>query len=134
MWFSGAAHPALSEWDRRVFMALQPSYHMKQAPGGGWQLRGVLAVPVPGHSSPLLASAVIERTNMALAASAAMAVETPQSPVPDAPGGIDYDRLADAIVASMGRREAEAAQQAAELEAFAAMLETAGLGDNREAD
>ncbi|WP_331723339.1 phage minor head protein [Streptomyces atratus] len=75
MWFSGAAAPWLSEWDRSVFAACQPSYHMKQAPGGKWQLRAVLSVPVPGHSSPLLAS-VAERSNLALAASAAISPDT----------------------------------------------------------
>ncbi|MFE3378711.1 phage minor head protein [Streptomyces anulatus] len=70
MWFAGARAPWLSEWDTTTFKACQPSYHMKQAPGGRWQLRAVLSVPVPGHSSPLLAS-VVERSNLALAASAA---------------------------------------------------------------
>lgn len=80
MWFSGAAGPWLSEWDRAVFAATQPSYHMKQAPGGkGWQLRAVLSVPVPGHSSPLLATAVAERSNLALAASAALALTDPDT-------------------------------------------------------
>ncbi|WP_326768665.1 phage minor head protein [Streptomyces sp. NBC_01591] len=75
MWFSGAAGPWLSEWDRNTFAACQPSYHMKQAAGGKWQLRAVLSVPVPGHSSPLLAS-VAERSNLALAASAATSPDT----------------------------------------------------------
>ncbi|WP_434593275.1 phage minor head protein [Streptomyces sp. A5-4] len=89
LWFSGAAGPWLSEWDRAVFQATQPSYHMKQGPKGQWQLRAVLSVPVPGHSSPLLATAVAERSNLALAASAAGALLAPdmsgQSPdvVPD---------------------------------------------------
>ncbi|MFJ5890290.1 phage minor head protein [Streptomyces californicus] len=73
LWFSGAAAPWLAEWDRTVFMGCQPSYHMKQGAGGRWQLRAVLSVPVPGHSSPLLAAAVTERSNLALAASAAVA-------------------------------------------------------------
>lgn len=72
LWFSGAAAPWLAEWDRTAFMACQPSYHMRQAADGTWQLRAVLSVPVPGHSSPLLAAAV-ERSNLALAASAAIA-------------------------------------------------------------
>lgn len=72
LWFSGAAAPWLSEWDRSVFAACQPSYHMRQAKGGQWQLRAVLSVPVPGHSSPLLAAAVTERSNLWLAASAAV--------------------------------------------------------------
>lgn len=79
MWFSGAASPWLSEWDRRVFSACQPSYHMKQGPGGAWQLRAVLSVPVPGHSSPLLATAVAERSNMALAASASAVLTSPDT-------------------------------------------------------
>ncbi|QKW06939.1 hypothetical protein HUT18_11575 [Streptomyces sp. NA04227] len=82
MWFSGAAAPWLSEWDRNVFAACQPSYHMKQR-GGRWQLRAVLSVPVPGHSSPLLATAVAERSNLALAASAAAAVLDTSDTVPD---------------------------------------------------
>ncbi|MGW4731826.1 phage minor head protein [Streptomyces shenzhenensis] len=72
LWFSGAAAPWLSQWDRTVFTACQPSYHMRQAADGRWQLRAVLSVPVPGHSSPLIAAAV-ERSNLALAASAAAA-------------------------------------------------------------
>ncbi|KPI33276.1 head morphogenesis protein SPP1 gp7 [Actinobacteria bacterium OV450] len=84
MWFSGAAAPWLSEWDRQVFAACQPSYHLRQAkPGGKWQLRAVLTVPVPGHSSPLLAS-VAERSNLAIAASAAT-VDTATDIAPDSP-------------------------------------------------
>jgi len=74
MWFSGAAAPWLSDWDRTVFMGCQPSYHMKKGADGRWQLRAVLSVPVPGHSSPLLAAAV-ERGNLALAASAAAVLD-----------------------------------------------------------
>ncbi|MFD4855144.1 phage minor head protein [Streptomyces atratus] len=70
LWFSGAAAPWLSEWDRNVFAGCQPSYHLTEATAGGWELRAVLSVPVPGHSSQLLAS-VAERSNLALAASAA---------------------------------------------------------------
>ncbi|WP_225846900.1 ADP-ribosyltransferase [Streptomyces sp. HPF1205] len=79
LWFSGAAAPWLSEWDRQVFAACQPSYHMKQGRDGRWQLRAVLSVPVPGHSSPLLATAVAvaERSNLALAASTAGALTVP---------------------------------------------------------
>lgn len=86
MWFSGAAAPYLSDWDRQVFAACQPSYHMKQGKGGRWQLRAVLSVPVPGHSSPLVA-AFAERANLALAASAAIAAgdTTPAGLVPPAP-------------------------------------------------
>ncbi|MEC3995002.1 hypothetical protein VSR01_16275 [Actinacidiphila sp. DG2A-62] len=80
MWFSGAAAPWLSAWDRTVFQACQPSYHMRQGAGGRWQLRAVLSVPVPGHSSPLLASAVAERANLALAASAAQAITSQDTP------------------------------------------------------
>ncbi|MFF3096813.1 phage minor head protein [Streptomyces cyaneofuscatus] len=72
LWFSGARAPWLSEWDATTFAACQPSYHLRQAKGGKWELRAVLSVPVPGHSSPLIAS-VVERSNMALAASAAVA-------------------------------------------------------------
>jgi hypothetical protein len=83
MWFSGAAAPWLSSWDLSVFRACQPSYHMTQGGDGRWQLRAVLSVPVPGHSSPLkpeyrlaaaahiAATAVVERANLALTAAAA---------------------------------------------------------------
>ncbi|KAA9380139.1 hypothetical protein F5972_08200 [Microbispora cellulosiformans] len=91
MWFSGAAAPWLAEWDRRVFTACQPSYHMRQGSGGRWQLRAVLSVPVPGHSSPLAASAVAHRANIALAASAAAA--------PPLPTGGDLRALAALLVA-----------------------------------
>ncbi|WP_219505311.1 hypothetical protein [Nonomuraea ceibae] len=57
MWFSSAAARWLSEWDRMVFAACQPSYHMRQEWGGRWALRTVLSVPVPGHPSRLAASA-----------------------------------------------------------------------------
>ena len=82
MWFSGAAAPWLSEWDRSVFQACQPSYHMKQGRDRRWQLRAVLSVPVPGHSSPLVAASVAERSNMALAASAAAALAPGGRPEP----------------------------------------------------
>ncbi|PSK57979.1 hypothetical protein B0E38_01824 [Streptomyces sp. 111WW2] len=78
LWFSGAAAPWLSDWDRTVFQGCQPSYHMKKGGDGRWQLRAVLSVPVPGHSSPLLAAAV-ERGNLALAASAAAAIDAPDT-------------------------------------------------------
>lgn len=148
MWFSGAAAPWLSEWDRRIFAATQPSYHMKKGPAGNWQLRAVLSVPVPGHSSPLLASAVVERAQLALTAAANMAeVEEAvaaenerQAAVPHdvadvapeaearghdvaASDGIDYDKLAAAMVLAQERREAEKAAEAAELAALMAEAE-----------
>lgn len=133
MWFSGAAAPWLSEWDRKIFAATQPSYHMKKGPGGNWQLRAVLGVPVPGHSSPLLASAVIERSQMALTAAATMAevdeviateearqaagtYETP--PAGYGMTDIDYDKLADSMVAAMFRAEERKAAEEAELQAL----------------
>jgi len=151
MWFSGAAAPWLSEWDRSVFMATQPSYHLKQAPGGGWQLRAVLSVPVPGHSSPLLASAVVERAQLALTAAATMAeVEeviaaeeerqaaagrVPPSDTEVVAGGyrinaaaIDYDRLADSMVAALARAEDRRKAEAAELEALRAEALKMDLG------
>ncbi|MFE0763697.1 phage minor head protein [Streptomyces smyrnaeus] len=76
LWFSGAGAPWLSDWDKTVFRTCQPSYHLRARQGGGWELRAVLDVPVPGHSSPLVA-AVIERSNLALAASAAGAATFP---------------------------------------------------------
>ncbi|WP_405759448.1 phage minor head protein [Streptomyces sp. NBC_01420] len=101
MWFSGAAAPWLSEWDRTVFMGCQPSYHMKQAPAGGWQLRAVLSVPVPGHSTPLLAAAV-ERGNLALAASAAACGHCPD---------IDLDMSGHAADTGPDTTPAQAADQ-----------------------
>ncbi|MDP9869134.1 MULTISPECIES: hypothetical protein [Streptosporangium] len=56
LWFSGAAAPWLSEWDRTVFATCRPSYHMRQNPAGQWALRAVLTVPVPGHPSPCRAA------------------------------------------------------------------------------
>ncbi|MFJ4063658.1 hypothetical protein ACIP11_34830, partial [Streptomyces albogriseolus] len=79
LWFAGGANPKMSDWDRSVFKGCQPSYHLRQGPSGKWELRAVLSVPVPGHSSPLLVAAVVERTNLALAASAAVVEETPGS-------------------------------------------------------
>lgn len=138
MWFSGAAAPWLSEWDRRIFAATQPSYHMRKGPNGQWQLRAVLGVPVPGHSSPLLAAAVMERAQLALTAAATMVEvneavaaekarqEAERSVTPHDVGdvaeveGIDYDRLAAAIVVAQERREAEKADEEAELAALLA--------------
>jgi 2'-5' RNA ligase len=135
MWFSGAAAPWMSEWDRSVFMATQPSYHMKKGPSGNWQLRAVLAVPVPGHSSPLLASAVVDRSNLALTAAATMAevedavtaaeaadgvLSAADVPAAVALGQIDYDRLADSLVAAMGRAEQKKLAEQAELESLLA--------------
>ncbi len=132
LWFSGAAAPWLSQWDRTVFTACQPSYHMRQAPDGRWQLRAVLSVPVPGHSSPLLAAAV-ERSNLALAASAAVQTapagagdledagpgvtpaHTPPMPVP-APAGdladvaaslLDQPEALDRLLDALTRRKTE---------------------------
>ncbi|MER7740038.1 phage minor head protein [Streptomyces sp. NPDC096538] len=93
MWFAGAANPKMSDWDRSVFKGCQPSYHLRQGPSGKWELRAVLSVPTPGHSSALLVAAVVERTNLALAASAAAVEETPGSH-PDT--GADNVRTASA--------------------------------------
>lgn len=78
LWFAGAAGPWLSDWDRRAFAVCQPSYHMTQNPDGRWALKAVLSVPVPGHSSPLVAS-VIDRANLALTASAWEAADRVQA-------------------------------------------------------
>nr|WP_237519770.1 phage minor head protein [Streptomyces sp. HUCO-GS316] len=94
MWFSGAAAPWLAEWDRTVFLACQPSYHLRKGGDGRWQLRGVLSVPQPGHSSPLVAAAV-ERSNLALAASAA-AADTASGQHPDTASATADGLTADA--------------------------------------
>ncbi|MFJ4703141.1 phage minor head protein [Streptomyces sp. NPDC088768] len=112
MWFSGAAAPWLAEWDRAVFQACQPSYHMRQGRGGAWQLRAVLSVPVPGHSSPLLASAVAERSNLALVASMSVPMtSTDTSPgqphttsggqAPDLPGQAPDESATSALAAAL---------------------------------
>lgn len=142
MWFSGAAAPWLSEWDRQVFQATQPSYHMKKGPAGNWQLRAVLSVPVPGHSSPLLASAVVERSQVALTAAATMAevdqaiaaadvaltAAEPVATVGVIAPELDYDRLADAIVAASARADQKRAEDEAELAAL--LAEAAKLADD----
>jgi 2'-5' RNA ligase len=130
MWFSGAAAPWMSSWDRNVFMATQPSYHMKKGPTGTWQLRAVLSVPVPGHSSPLLASAVVERSQMALTASAAMAgqkVAEAASAEADAltdslAAALTSPKLLDLFAAALEERQAQRDRDAAEL---AALIEEA---------
>lgn len=143
LWFSGAAAPWLSQWDRTVFTACQPSYHMRQAADGTWQLRAVLSVPVPGHSSPLLAAAV-ERSNLALAASAAVqtapagaghleVLALPDQPEPSTPASTPaaptgdvaaaltdptaLDRLLDALTARQEQRDEERRAEVARLSA-----------------
>ncbi|MFF5668808.1 phage minor head protein [Streptomyces hygroscopicus] len=71
MWFAGAANPKLDAWDKAVFRACQPSYHMRMGPDGRWQVRGLLDVPQPGHSSPLLATAITEHVTLAASESGA---------------------------------------------------------------
>jgi 2'-5' RNA ligase len=73
MWFSGVAAPWLSEWDTQVLAACRPSGHWKRTRGGGYSLRAVLSVPVPGFPNKVAASAAVERSNLALVASAAAA-------------------------------------------------------------
>lgn len=128
MWFSGAAAPWMSEWDRSVFLATQPSYHMKKSASGSWQLRAVLAVPVPGHSSPLMAAAVTQRSQLALTAAASIAevedavaaATTGVAPVAVDVAGIDYDQLADSFLAAMSRAEQKRLDEVTELEALRA--------------
>ncbi|MFM9590719.1 phage minor head protein [Streptomyces scabiei] len=129
MWFSGAAAPWLSEWDRTVFQACQPSYHLKKGGDGRWQLRAVLSVPVPGHSSPLLAAAV-ERSNLALAASAAMITDAP-----DTASGHDPDAVRtpiaspSATLAELGGQHPDAASGLLPDPSVIAAAVTALLGD-----
>ncbi|MER6563321.1 phage minor head protein [Streptomyces sp. NPDC001027] len=141
LWFSGAAAPWLSPWDRTVFAACQPSYHMTQGTDGRWQLKAVLSVPVPGHSSPLTAAAVVDRANMALTA-AVLSAESSTPPVvepePEHTASSDgapaahsaevtaallepafLDQFADALKA---REEARAAAARAELAELTARL------------
>ncbi|MFF6801125.1 phage minor head protein [Streptomyces sp. NPDC012616] len=100
LWFSGAAAPWLSPWDRTVFSACQPSYHMTQGTDGRWQLKAVLSVPVPGHSSPLTAAAVVDRSNLALTAAAVAAETSPPSvaePEPEHTDSSDHVPAANAV-------------------------------------
>ncbi|MFI1703037.1 phage minor head protein [Streptomyces griseoruber] len=145
LWFSGAAAPWLSQWDRTVFQACQPSYHMTQGTNGSWQLRAVLSVPVPGHSSPLTAAAVIDRSNLALTAAAAAIDEAtttgsePPAPADEpepehdqAPAASVVDEVTAALLqpafldqftdALKAREEARAADARAELEELTARL------------
>ena len=91
---------------------------------------GVCPLPAPDSdcvSSPLLASAVVERTQLALTAAATMveveeavatatAHATPVAPQPPASVVVDYERLADVLVAALARAEAQKLADAAELE------------------
>ncbi|MEU0627766.1 phage minor head protein [Streptomyces sp. NPDC005989] len=142
MWFSGAAAPWLSQWDRTVFQACQPSYHMTQGQDGRWQLKAVLSVPVPGHSSPLTAAAVIDRANLALTAAAevldeAASTSEPEpatapddTQAPDVAGQITaallqpafLDQFADALKAREEQRAAAARTELQELTARLAPL------------
>lgn len=121
LWFSGAAAPWLSEWDRQVFAACQPSYHLQQGRDGRWQLRAVLTVPVPGHSSPLVAAvaAVTERAQLALAASAAGLFPAPDAgPAPSDPArpAAGPDTPAGTTPAAPGTEQLTAALTAALLD------------------
>ncbi|MFI2300161.1 phage minor head protein [Actinacidiphila glaucinigra] len=151
LWFSGAAAPWLSEWDRQVFAACQPSYHMVKG-RKGWQLRAVLSVPVPGHSSPLVATAIAERANLALTAAAAGLLTSGDtvSGHPDAVSVHDADTLSpsvdepvdhaavaalladpgllDALTAALARRDDERRAEAASLAASIAPQPTASQG------
>jgi hypothetical protein len=127
LWFSGAAAPWLSQWDSAVFAATQPSYHMTQGSDGRWQLRAVLSVPVPGHSSPLVAS-LVERSNLALAASAAMALPITEPVVPiTSPADTLAAALADPtfldkLTAALDARAASRAETRRAAQAMAATL------------
>jgi uncharacterized small protein (DUF1192 family) len=108
LWFSGAAAPWLSEWDRAVFASCAPSGHWRRESSGRWSLRAVLSVPVPGYPTRMAASAVA-RSNLALAASAAPQGET---------FGSGLGALAAAVVDEIERRQAareEVERLAAEL-------------------
>lgn len=136
LWFSGAAAPWLAEWDRVVFASCQPSYHMRQAKSG-YELRAVLSVPVPGHSTPLMASAVAERANMALAASAAMAVPAAQASAgDDLMAAITSPQFLDALADHMAAREAARLKELAELDDLMAVTkgEIMASGEERPAD
>lgn len=108
LWFSGAAAPWLSDWDRSVFMACSPSYHLSKA-RKGWDFRAVLSVPVPGHPTPLVAAiaSVVERSNLAITAAAALA-EAPSEPSAEPepqhdrlPDPVTTAAMADAVTAAM---------------------------------
>lgn len=112
MWFSGVPAPWLSSWDRTVLAACRPSGHWRREPGGRMSLRAVLTVPVPGFPYKT-ASASVDRSNMALAASAvpveeAVTVETVEE-VTTFEATVDdvlVQRIAEAVVAEMAAAEA----------------------------
>lgn len=134
MWFSGAASPWVSEIDRRIMLACQPSYHMRQGNDGKWQLRAVLSVPMPGHSSPLVAS-FIERSNLTLTASAATVIEREAKEAAQAVLTVDtaaivaaltdpkvLDGLAAALAVHQEVRAGDRARMKAEIDALAASV------------
>jgi hypothetical protein len=138
MWFSGAAAPWLSDWDRTVFHGCQPSYHLLPAENGkGYELRAVLSVPVPGHSSRLVAMAVTERSNMALAASAAgLLAPTADSPdtvsgqIPDSPDSLSgHTVLAAADLPGQRPDNVSGQAPAVDADALAAALMTGPFVD-----
>lgn len=145
LWFSGAASPWMSDWDRQVFKATQPSYHLVRGRDDRWQLRGILSVPVPGHSSPLTAAAVIDRSNLALTAAATAVLDRDAErdvPTTESDAGVTPDRdgsltsvtsvtqavtaalsspeFLDGLAAAMDRR---AADKASAVERLAALKE-----------
>jgi hypothetical protein len=107
---------------------------MKRAANGRWKLGAVLSVPVPGHPSALLASAVVDRGQMALTA-AAMRAEVNAAIATEAqhrrdehaaPGwsGIDYEQLAASLVTALDAREQRKAAELAELAELRSMAAT----------
>ena len=152
LWFSGAAAPWLEDdWTRALVMAVQPSYHLKKGANGQWQLRAVLGVPVPGHSSPLTAAALkavqLSLTAAATAVEASEALKVAEA-IRDNPAafeehqaatqdvtphevaavgleveGLDYDRLARSIAAAMRQVDEQKADEEAELAALMAEAE-----------
>ncbi|HEX2243041.1 MAG TPA: hypothetical protein VHK27_07300, partial [Gammaproteobacteria bacterium] len=120
LWFSGAAAPWISDWDRQVFSACQPSQHVVEE-RGVYSLRAVLTVPTPGFPSRLVASAVVDRANIALLSGAEDQPEeqTFEPQVGDFSVEIDYDKLADKIAEAIDRRN----QFKLEAEAFKAELD-----------
>lgn len=135
IWFSGAAAPWLSQWDMSTFMACSPSYHMVRG-RKGWDFRAVLSVPVPGHPTPLVAAiaSVVERSNLAITAAAALAEEKPveadpQHERPAEPGATDALTAAllspaflDRFSAALEQRAADRAAELAALTADVALI------------
>ncbi|WP_162451325.1 phage minor head protein [Phytoactinopolyspora mesophila] len=131
MWFSGAAAPWLSEWDRQVFESCRPSLHLKEQ-NGRWKLKGLLSVPKPGFLPEVAASAVIDRSNHALMPEMELAASAIQTPPAD--NVIDYRRLASMVVDEMESRKRIEVENLARVEELKARMKNFEPGELRQVE